>query len=135
MRSIDQTKIYPPVGLPEIDDEHKYIGLEMERLTEAIKLDDFSQAVAMHAAVLERAAKHFAHEERLMREISYAPLGRHKRAHDAFLAKARLSALHRSRDTRLSASFIRWASRVQEWFHSHVVKEDYWLGQAVLAAS
>jgi hemerythrin len=135
VRAIDQTKIYPPAGLPEIDDEHNYIGLEMERLTEAISLDDFPRAVAMHAAVLESAATHFAHEERLMREIGYAPLPRHKRAHDAFLAKARLSARHRSGDTRLSPSSIRWASRAQEWFRSHVVKEDFWLGQAVLAAS
>ena len=92
MRSTDQTKIYPPAGLPEIDDEHEHIGLELERLIEAISLDDFARAVAVHAAVLERTATHFAHEERLMREVRYAALRRHKRAHEAFLAKARLSA-------------------------------------------
>ena len=135
MRSTDLTKIYPPAGLPEIDDEHERIGLELERLTEAISLDDFPRAVAMHAAVLEKAATHFAHEERLMREIRYAALRRHKRAHEAFLAKARLSARRRPGDALLSALFIRWASRVQEWFRSHVVKEDFWLGQAVLAHS
>jgi hemerythrin len=135
VRSIDQTKIYPPAGLPEIDDEHELIGLEVKRLTEVISLDDLPRAVAIHAAVLERTATHFAHEERLMREIGYPALGRHKRAHDSFLARARLSARRSSRDARLSASFIRWASRVQEWFRSHVVREDFWLGQAVLAGS
>jgi hemerythrin len=135
LRSIDQTKVYPPAGLPEIDDEHERIGLEMEQLTQAISLDDVPRAVVMHAAVLERAASHFAHEERLMREIGYAALGRHKSAHQAFLAKARLSARRSSGEALLSAPFIRWASRAQEWFHSHVVKEDFWLVRAVLAGS
>jgi hemerythrin len=133
VRSIDQSKIYPPAGLPEIDEEHEHIGLELERLTEAISLDDFARALAVHAAVLERTATHFAHEERLMREIRYAAMRRHRRAHEAFLVKARLSARRSSGDALLSAVFIRWASRVQEWFRSHVVKEDFWLGQAVLA--
>ena len=133
MRSIDQTKLYPPAGLPEIDDEHEHIGLELQQLAEAISLDDLPRATGMHAAILEKTANHFAHEERLMREIRYAALRRHKRAHEAFLAKARLSARRRSGDALLSALFIRWASRVQEWFRSHVVKEDFWLVQAFLA--
>jgi hemerythrin-like metal-binding protein len=133
VRSIDQTKVYPPAGLPEIDDEHERIGLELKRLTEAISLDDLARAIAMHAAVLESTATHFSHEERLMREIRYAALKRHKRAHEAFLAKARLSPRRSSSDALLSALFIRWASRVPEWFRSHVVKEDFWLVQAVLA--
>ena len=133
MRSNDQTKLYPPAGLPEIDDEHEHIGLELEQLTKAISLDDLPRAVAMHAAVLEKTAAHFAHEERLMREIRYALLKRHKRAHQAFLAKARISARRRSGDALLSPLFIRWASRVQEWFRSHVVKEDFWLVKALVA--
>ena len=126
---------YPPAGLPEIDRDHERIDLTLQRLSAAVSLDSPDQAAAARGALLAEVAAHFRHEERLMREIHYPDLTRHHRAHQAFLAGARRIRIRNSRaDTFLSSRFVHWAARVQEWFRSHALKEDFRLGQAVLAA-
>jgi hemerythrin-like metal-binding protein len=121
---------YPLVGIEELDEDHHKLGEVVGRLIDAIKDDDRLLAAGCAEALLVQCAAHFAHEQRLMREIGYASVARHRRAHDRFLATAR-EMLAEVRDRGLSAAFLRWVAQAHEWFGSHVVTEDLWLAQAI----
>lgn len=121
---------YPLVGIEELDGDHRTLGAVLERLIAAIKDDDRRLAAAYAEALLVQAAEHCAHEQRLMKEIGYPALARHRRAHDRFLATAR-EMLAEVRDRGLTAAFLRWVAQSHEWFRSHVISEDLWLAQAI----
>lgn len=121
---------YPLVGIHELDEDHRTLGAVIRRLTEAIKDDDRALAARCAEALVVESAEHFAHGQRLMQEIGYPALARHRRAHDRFLATAR-EMLAEVRDRGLSAPFLRWVAQAQEWFGSHVVTEDLCLAQAI----
>jgi hypothetical protein len=56
----------------------------------------------------------------------------HHRAHQSFLAGARRIRIRNKRaDKFLSSRFVHWATRLQEWFRTHAVKEDFrlWTGR------
>lgn len=135
LRSVELGARYPAVGLPEIDGDHRRINDELQRLAAAVSLDNAIQAAKARNSLLAEVAVHFDHEERLMRQIQYADLPRHQRTHAAFLAGARRIPIRKSRaDPILSSRFVRWAARIEEWFHSHMLEEDLPLGRAVLAS-
>lgn len=121
---------YPRIGIAELDEDHHRLGEVVARLVDAIKDDDRQLAAGCAEALLVQSADHFAHEQRLMREIGYAAFARHRRAHDRFLATAR-EMLAEVRDRGLSAAFLRWVAQAHEWFGSHVITEDLWLAQAI----
>jgi hemerythrin-like metal-binding protein len=121
---------YPLVGIEELDRDHRTLGAVLDRLMAAIKDDDPLLAAAFAEALLVQAAEHCAHEQRLMKEIGYPALARHRRAHDRFLATAR-DMLAEVRDQGLTAGFLRWVAQSHEWLRSHVVTEDLWLAQAI----
>ena len=135
MRPVELDNNYPPAGLPEIDRDHHRIDLELQRLGAAVSLDSPDRAAEARGALLDEVTVHFRHEERLMREIHYADLPKHQRAHASFVAGARRIPIRKSHtDPILSSRFVHWAARVEEWFRSHAMKEDFRLGRAVLAA-
>jgi len=121
------------VNFPEMDDEHRALGEAVTSMLEAMRNDDADRALAIGRELARRAEQHFAHEERLMREIRYANEARHARTHDGFLAEARMS-LDVLRKRGLSADVLRWAGALDEWFHRHVRTEDMWLALAVIRA-
>jgi hemerythrin-like metal-binding protein len=121
---------YPLVGIEELDEDHRTLGAVVGRLAYAIKDDDRLLAAGCAEALLVQAAQHCAHEQRLMREIGYPALARHRRAHERFLATAR-DMLAEVRERGLTAAFLRWVAQLQEWFRSHVITEDLWLAQAI----
>lgn len=114
---------YPPTGVPEIDREHRDLGAALGALAR-----DPSNATAQAArAVLSLLVEHFENEERMMIEIGYPDLARHRRSHRDFLEDAR-SALD---PLPPDASALEWVKRTRRWMPAHVISEDLWLGLAL----
>jgi len=125
---------YPPIRVPEIDREHLALGNELRKLLAAVKDDDRALAALLAESLISGARDHFAHEERLMREIGFAGYQRHKHAHDEFLEEARLH-LDDLRAHGLTGCCLRWVATIMSWFRTHVRTEDTALGRAINAAS
>jgi len=74
------------VGHDDIDDEHQQlIGLFDLLRSEAAGKDDRSVFEPILVALVDHVSGHFGHEERLMAELDYAGLARHRREHIEFL--------------------------------------------------
>lgn len=124
---------YPAVNLPELDAEHRALGIQLQGMLDAMSLDDVQGTLALAQGLAAKVQEHFAHEEKLMCEIGYPNLARHAQTHEMFLAEARVH-LELARVRGLSTDFLRWAGQLDEWFHRHVRTEDMWLALAVNAA-
>jgi hemerythrin-like metal-binding protein len=121
---------YPAVRVPEIDREHLVLAKELRNLVAAVKDDDGPRAANLAASLIEGAGQHFAHEERLMREIGFAGYERHKHTHDEFLTEARLH-LADLRAHGLTGCCLRWVASTMAWFRFHVRTEDTALARAI----
>ena len=121
---------YPEVNVPELDVEHRALGATVRQMLEAMRNDDPDRALSLGRELARKAGEHFAHEERLMRDIGYANEARHARTHEGFLGEARLN-LDILRKRGLCADVLRWAAGLDEWFHRHVRTEDMWLALAL----
>jgi hemerythrin len=123
---------YPTIGIPELDDEHRLLAADLRELLAAAKDDDPGRCRALAHALVDRAAAHFRHEERLMEEVHFAFQERHQHAHELFLEQAR-AQLGELQATSLSRTCLRWIAETMEWFRSHVVQEDTALAHALRA--
>jgi hemerythrin-like metal-binding protein len=123
---------YPAIGIAELDDEHRLLAADLRDLLAAVKEDDPDRCRVLAHTLVDRAAAHFRHEERLMREVHFAFQAQHQRAHELFLEQARRH-LEELQAIGLSLSCLRWIAETLEWFRSHVVKEDMALARAIRA--
>ena len=123
---------YPPVGYEPIDRDHAEIALAWRNLLAAIRADDLPLAQRLGDALVQRAIAHFMHEKRLMEEIDYPFVERHRDAHLSFLSGAR-QAMEEMRVHGLTAGSLRWASETIGWFRRHVLTEDIALARMLLA--
>ena len=121
---------YPPIRVPEIDREHLALANELRTLIAAVKDDDRTRSALLAESLISGARDHFAHEERLMREIGFGGYERHKRTHDDFLEEARLH-LDDLRANGLTGRCLQWVASTMSWFRSHVRTEDTALGRAI----
>lgn len=127
---MDTWTAYPEVGVPEMDIEHEALGAAVLDMLEAMTDDDRERTCLLAAELASDVAKHFAHEEGLMREIGYPDIARHASTHQEFLEDAG-AHLEIMRARGLTAEVLRWAAKLDEWFHRHVTTEDMWLAFAV----
>jgi hemerythrin-like metal-binding protein len=130
MTPMDTWTAYPEVGMPEIDIEHEALGAAVLDMLEAMTDDDRERTCVLARELANDVAKHFAHEEALMREIGYCDTARHAATHEEFLDDAALH-LEMMQTRGLTADVLRWAAKLDEWFHRHVTTEDMWLARAV----
>ncbi len=121
---------YPDVRLPELDAEHRELGAALRKLIAAMVEDDRELTLRLARELIASVEGHFAHEDRLMREIAYANRERHSEIHQLFLDDARRQ-LEIVETRGLSADVLRWAGHLDHWFHRHVMTEDMWLAFAV----
>jgi hemerythrin len=121
---------YPDVNLPELDSEHRALGSALRELLGAMVEDDRDRALELARALIARVESHFAHEDRLMRDVAYTNAERHAEIHQLFLDDARRQ-LEIVETRGLSADVLRWAGHLDHWFHRHVMTEDMWLAFAV----
>jgi hemerythrin-like metal-binding protein len=118
----------PSTGWDALDREHAELARVLAALRSSVADDDLERARASAEDLVRVAARHFAHEELLMRETGYARLLQHKEAHDLYLADAAAFARQVAEDG-LTLEFRRWSTgRVLEWFRFHVAANDVALG-------
>ena len=117
-----------PTGWEPFDREHASLVASLAELLSAVNAGNRARATATLDEFVRACGEHFAHEERLMAQNAYGQLGRHKEAHDLFLADvAELSAELAANG--ITPQFRRWAAgRVLEWFRFHVSANDVALG-------
>jgi hemerythrin-like metal-binding protein len=131
--AMNEWDFYPQVGFPSIDSDHREIAVALRRLIDAVQDDDQLSAAALAGAMVARTVTHFALEERLMDEIEFTFSPRHRRAHDAFVARAqeRLAELNAQG---LTLACLQWTTETMEWFRSHVLTEDMALARALIGS-
>src|SRR5689334_15769642 len=78
------------VFLPEIDAEHRGLMRTAGDLQRAVLAQADSLRILDGVRnLVAQAEEHFAHEERLMKNVRYASLPWHKQQHDTFRKRAR----------------------------------------------
>jgi hemerythrin-like metal-binding protein len=121
----------PLVGVEELDRQHRVLAHRW-RILEDARLRGDRRAVRANLWFLERyAAEHFAAEERMMEEVRFPGLHRHRHQHERFserVHRLRL-AVDVGREQSVTAHF-RW---IASWFVDHVREQDVALGRFVQA--
>ncbi|HKE23687.1 MAG TPA: hemerythrin family protein [Bryobacteraceae bacterium] len=120
------TKQYA-VHLPEIDAEHRAIfmaGAELERAAAAHAPK--SRLREMIRALVNHAEDHFAHEERMMREVRYAAFDWHKKQHDG--VRRRLKQFGKRIEANDREAPGEMLEYLAHWLHGHTAITDRMMG-------
>ncbi len=99
-------------NVSEVDDQHKRLFLEVNKVVEAVHTRDFAQVAKTLDYLAGYVEEHFAAEEKLMRETSYPEMQKHVGQHQAFVKRL----------LEVNASFTRYGATVPV-----VLKLDIWL--------
>lgn len=124
---------YADTGYGPIDTEHRQVSAVLSELVEATSSGNALTARLALQAAQTLMTRHFAHEERLMRDSGYGNFARHKQAHDTFLADVARQSAKFERNG-LSPDFRRWVlGRLLAWFRFHVMANDVELGKYLVS--
>lgn len=108
---------------PELDREHALLMTRLGNLAGAL---DGSRAEAEEAAAAfaDQLMAHLAAEEALMEETLYPERGRHKSAHELFVADF-LQMREELREKGLTPLVVGWVqTRIPEWLRFHIRVND-----------
>lgn len=112
------------IGVAELDEQHRLLYAEINRLHDAMKEHRLEQVLAT-AEYLERYAKeHFASEERLMIESGHPGFPEHLTAHNEFkrhLAAWRARLAGEGPSAHLVVELSSWLTG---WLRDHIRKLD-----------
>jgi hemerythrin len=109
--------------VPEIDAEHRTIFAKAGELHQAVLAEkDTAELQALLKDLIAHAAKHFAHEEEMMRAASYPGYEWHKGQHDALRAKVR-SAQRRMKAGQPDGT-LELLKYLSEWLKNHTSVTD-----------
>ena len=118
------------VGIELIDEQHKEWFNRAERLFDAGKKGQAKEYIGELLEFLDSyTKKHFADEERYMRQLNYPGLEEQKKAHAAFIAQ--LAKLREDYDASGgSISVIINANRIViDWLTKHISNMDRQIGE------
>lgn len=112
-------------GFKQVDDEHRVLITELNKLGDMLKADhiDIAAAQSFMSFLGTYTAKHFAHEEKCMHEVHCPMATANKAAHSQFVhmfvsAKLRIGSGASMAELRdLHASLC-------QWVQSHIMKID-----------
>jgi len=110
-------------GDPEVDAQHRALYVLVNDLNaDALIGGDRAMASSVLARILDYATTHFATEERLMEQTSYADAEHHIALHREFARKAtELVAAHNAGHGK---SLRELASFMEDWLETHIGEED-----------
>ena len=117
------------IGIQEIDDEHKGIVENFERLyklmREGLGHEYYPELLTFLKNYVDT---HFAHEEKLQRDISYVHREAHVASHDHF-RKQVLQIIHEHEGKAVkNQDLIRLNLFIKEWLIHHILYEDKLIG-------
>ncbi|VAX04519.1 hypothetical protein MNBD_GAMMA20-2380 [hydrothermal vent metagenome] len=125
---VDPTKI-PPIAVASMDAKHHEEVELVNQIGRLIKTGQSGEldSKALHTKLdewIEHTRRHFAHENRLMKEADFAAYGVHSHEHTLVLARLELAckAWQTTGDIDALANyvFVHWP----EWFQGHVASMD-----------
>jgi hemerythrin len=126
VRSLQWT-VENSVFLPELDDEHQALFRAMQELRHAVVAGEPPREIALLMGTLSgEFARHFVHEERLMRETHYTAFDWHKRQHGA--AEAKLATLGNCIRQGDYAPIFESLESLAGWLRDHTATADRMLG-------
>ncbi len=120
------------VGVEQIDVEHQYLFMLMNRLMEAIggSADAGKEELDIYVEkLIEYGEVHFAHEEAYLEETGDIELARQRRDHAMFLQKMRsldMMDLNHEEKRRLMEDTL---SYLTKWLYSHILSSDTLIGK------
>jgi hemerythrin len=118
------------IGYPPIDDEHQELADLLIRFIQAVQRGNWTDIDVSMALFFDRAAAHFAHEERLMSESGWTERERHKASHDLFLTDVGQMTGEFHRAGQVTPAMEQWVvTRLVEWFAFHIRTNDAPLGE------
>ncbi len=110
-----------------LDAQHAEIFRRLSALSDALEGPRGPIEAAL-AALADILVTHIATEEQLMDDVLYPERGRHKSAHELFMADF-LQMRSTLRDEGASPSVVDWVRRrIPEWLRFHISVNDYPLG-------
>ena len=109
------------MGVELIDDEHREI---LDQLDELVASENSAFAAQL---LLGYVSKHFADEERVMANIGFKGLGRHKKLHDDFRVRV-VEMVRRIDEPGMVDRLVKYSS---DWIVAHIANEDVLIGVAV----
>ena len=111
------------VYMPEIDDEHRAMFRLADALHRGVLAGDAQDRLEdLVREMIVKAAAHFVHEERLMRESRYPAYAWHKRQHESLAAKAiEFEKELRAGNREAALPFLQ---ALAEWLRGHTAVTD-----------
>jgi len=118
------------VYLPQVDAEHRNLLRMAEELYQAVRTgSEATRVQELVRPLLAGIEEHFAHEERLMRDVACPEYDWHKLQHDTLRKKAQLLMDEMDADALEAARrFLEFLAR---WFRDHCSLTDRMMGSHV----
>ncbi len=111
------------VKINSIDDQHKkLVDMINEFYDSIINRTNNEGILNLIAAMKNYTVVHFAHEEKLMKQLSYPGFPDHKKEHDLFVAKV-LEVEERTKSGKLVIS-LEITTFLKDWLKNHINVTD-----------
>ncbi len=118
------------IGVDEIDEEHKNIIQEFDKLYQKMKngkgIESYAEVISF---LKEYVEKHFEHEEQLQREMNYNKYPDHKSFHDQFREKLTIMLKDNKTKAITNSDVIHINLFIKDWLVQHILIEDRKIGQ------
>ncbi len=118
-------------GVPLIDEQHRKLVGMINRLDDALKQGESGihrEIGRVLEALVEYTQKHFADEEKIQEEISYAGLKKHKEQHNDLKKQIIAVLLRLKKGGTINACELK--AFLQNWLINHILTEDKKIGEA-----
>ncbi len=112
------------IGIQELDDQHRALYAEIDKLRDAMRAHDLDHAVRVTDYLREYVNVHFATEERLMIEAGYPGFPEHLARHEEFRKDLRAYLARLSRTGATAAAVVELSHWLTEWLREHIRKVD-----------
>lgn len=109
------------VGVPSLDEHHKYLIKLIQDLDYNIRQERGKGTNGIFIALVKYTEYHFAEEEKLMEAKGYSELEKHKKLHIDFVNKLNEKADVFSSELGLALDMIKF---LNEWLINHILIQD-----------
>jgi len=115
------------VGVPELDEDHRWLISIINRLGESTVLEESHEPVRLCLLDLLRyAEKHFGREESVMLVCGFPGLEVHKEEHQDFIDEMQRVMRRFEKDPKAMAGYVREGllAFLRDWLNHHILIED-----------
>jgi hemerythrin len=120
-------------GIPNIDDQHKWLIAQFNKLLEAIQHGQGYQATAEILDSLQFYAEwHFGREESFMEHYACSAAGANKEAHQYFLSRFNALYVQYQTGTMSDEIITTVVQELGQWLMNHICQTDTHLNRCML---